>query len=34
MSQSLAMTVNGRAVSVTVDDPDMPLPMRCATTSA
>jgi nicotinate dehydrogenase subunit A len=25
MSQSLAMTVNGRAVSVTVDDPEMPL---------
>lgn len=25
MSQTLAMTVNGRAVSVTVDDPEMPL---------
>ena len=25
MSQTLALTVNGRAVSVTVDDPDMPL---------
>ena len=25
MSQSLAMNVNGRAVSVTVDDPEMPL---------
>jgi nicotinate dehydrogenase subunit A len=25
MSQALAMTVNGRAVSVTVDDPEMPL---------
>ena len=25
MSQSLTMTVNGRAVSVTVDDPEMPL---------
>jgi nicotinate dehydrogenase subunit A len=25
MSQSLAMTVNGRAVTVTVDDPEMPL---------
>ena len=25
MSQNLAMTVNGRNVSVTVDDPDMPL---------
>ena len=25
MSQTVAMTVNGRAVSVTVDDPEMPL---------
>jgi nicotinate dehydrogenase subunit A len=25
MSQTLAMTVNGRAVGVTVDDPEMPL---------
>ena len=25
MSQALAMTVNGRAVTVTVDDPEMPL---------
>lgn len=25
MSQNVAMTVNGRAVSVTVDDPEMPL---------
>ena len=25
MSQTVAMTVNGRAVSVAVDDPDMPL---------
>src|SRR4051812_50095957 len=25
MSQAMAMTVNGRAVTVTVDDPEMPL---------
>ena len=25
MSQTVSMTVNGRAVSVTVDDPEMPL---------
>ena len=25
MSQTVALTVNGRAVSITVDDPEMPL---------